>query len=80
LVEGCDRYTINANAIYTQTGAQSLKYNAGVVEQTIAAHIKNDNGSLRISEERQPIPGRKNACPPLRSVFCTCTQQSKRVA
>ncbi len=70
----------NANAIDTQTGAQCLKNNASVAGQTIAAHIKIDNGSLRMSEERQPIPGRENACPPLRSVFCTCTQQSKRVA
>ena len=46
-------------SIYTQIGAQSLKNNAGVVEQTIAAHIKNDNGSLRMSEERRLIVGEK---------------------
>jgi hypothetical protein len=50
------------------------------VRSLAPAHINNENGSLRMSEERQPIPGRKNACPLLRSVFCTCTQQSKRVA
>ena len=60
--------------------AQSLKNNAGVVAQTIAARIKNNKGGLWMSEERQPIPGQKNACPLLRSVFCTRTQQSKRVA
>ena len=42
LVEGCASCTINANAIYTQTGAQSLKNNASVAGQTIAAHIKID--------------------------------------
>ena len=58
-MEGRDSYTIKANAIYTQTGAQSRKNNAGVVEQTIAAQVRNGNGSLRMSEERQLIPERK---------------------
>jgi hypothetical protein len=50
------------------------------VRSLAPAHINNDNDSLRMSDEWQPIAGRENACPPLRSVFCTCTQQSKRVA
>ena len=49
----------NANAIDTQTGAQCLKNNASVAGQTIAAHIKIDNGSLRMSEEDSRFPGEK---------------------
>ena len=38
-----------AAAIDTQTGAQFLKNNAGVIAQTIAAQVRNGNSSPRMS-------------------------------
>ena len=45
---GGGNYTININALDTQTGAQFLKNNAGVVALTIAAQVRNGNSSPRM--------------------------------
>ena len=46
---GGSNYTIKINAIDTQTGAQFLKNNAGVIAQTFAAQVRNGNSSPRMS-------------------------------
>ncbi len=45
---GGDSYTININAIDTQTGAQFLKNNASIIAQTISAQARNFNRHLPV--------------------------------
>ncbi|HEX3747591.1 MAG TPA: hypothetical protein VHW09_26835 [Bryobacteraceae bacterium] len=44
---GGGNYTININAIDTQTGAQFLKANASVIAQTLSGQVRNFNPALR---------------------------------
>jgi hypothetical protein len=43
---GGDNYTININAIDTQTGAQFLRNNASVIASTISSQVRNFNRNL----------------------------------
>ena len=45
---GGDNYTININAIDTQTGAQFLKSNAGIIAQTLASQARNFNRNMPV--------------------------------
>jgi hypothetical protein len=46
---GGGNYTININAIDTQTGAQFLKNNASVIAATLAGSARNFSPALRVS-------------------------------
>jgi hypothetical protein len=41
-----DMYTINVNAIDTQTGAQFLKNNAAIIASTLSSQARNFNKSI----------------------------------
>jgi len=45
---GGDSYTININAIDTQTGAQFLKNNASVIAQTLSSQARNFNRNVPV--------------------------------
>lgn len=45
---GGDNYTININAIDTQTGAQFLKNNASVIASSISTQGRNINRNLPV--------------------------------
>jgi hypothetical protein len=47
-LSGGDSYTININAIDTQTGAQFLKNNASVIAQTISTQARNFNKNIPV--------------------------------